>query len=197
MLPFLAGKDKLPAKGDWWAEAFTLDECAAIEDAFQPLGFGNISAESQGRSTNPNTIGILVGHLKKENVRHLGYKLLERADTLINANIPILDLHFYLSARGNFFYRWRELDPFAFQESIESFQRQIGMASNAVMVFRESPTWGFIPAHAGYRQLRIIEEKRGNLTLARALCEQAKSEGWADDWDHQIARIDKKLAKGG
>jgi len=30
--------------------------------------------------------------------------------------------------------------------------------------------------------------------LARALCEQAKEEGWADDWDHQIARIDKKLA---
>ena len=117
------------------------------------------------------------------------------ADTFINKNISIIDLHFYLSVRGNFFYRWRELDAFAFQESIDSYQRQIGISSNAVMEFRDNHTWGFIPAHAGYRQLRIIEEKRGNLSLARTLCEQAKSEGWVDDWDHQIARIDKKLAK--
>ena len=33
-----------------------------------------------------------------------------------------------------------------------------------------------------------------SLALARALCKQAKTEGWADDWDHHIGRIDKKLA---
>lgn len=194
MLQLVVRKSTLAEERDWWTEAFTLEERAAIEDAFQPLG--NISAESLGRSNNPNIIGNLVGHLKREDLRHLGYRLLERADSLIDASVPILDLHFYLSARGNFFYRWRQLDPFAFQESIESYQQQIGLASNAVIVFRENKTWGFIPGHAGYRQLRIIEEKRGNFTLARALCLQAKSEGWADDWDHQIARIDKKLAKG-
>ena len=66
--------------------------------------------------------------------------------------------------------------------------------ANVARFFREDKNWGFIPAHAGYRQLRIIEEKLGNWALARALCKQAKAEGWADDWDHHIGRIDKKLA---
>lgn len=87
------------------------------------------------------------------------------------------------------------MDPFALDEAITSYQRQIDMAVEALEVFHESEDWGFVPAHAGYRQLRIIEEKRGNLARARALCEQDKAEGWADNWDHHIARIDRKLAK--
>ena len=136
----------------------------------------------------------LAEYLKKEHLRHLGYKLLDRADTLVNENVPVLDLHFYFAVRGGFYYRWRDHDPFGLDEAVTSFQRQIGLGANVVRFFREDKNWGFIPAHAGYRQLRIIEEKRGNWTLARALCKQAKAEGWADDWDHHIGRIDKKLA---
>ena len=41
--------------------------------------------------------------------------------------------------------------------------------------------------------MRIIEENRGNLVEAHALCLKAKSEGWTGDWDRHIARIDKKI----
>ncbi len=193
MLRFFRSQIRPKELGDWWTEVFTLNERLTIEDAFQPLG--NISAEALVGSDDPGAIGNLVGHLKKEHLRHLGYKLLERADSLVSENVPVLTLHFYFQARGEFFYRWRDVDAHALEEAIKSYQRQIGLASNALKKFQEDKNWGIVPAHAGYRQLRIIEEKRGNLTLARKLCEQAKAQGWSDDWDKHIARIDKKLAK--
>ena len=193
MLSFLRRKKVAVPPPSWWNTSLTLEEKATIESAFRPLG--NVSAEALVSSNDLNSIGNLVGHLKKEPIRHLGYKILEYADTLISENTPVLTLHFYWAARGEFYYRWREKDDFALEEAVKSFQLQIGLAQNALSVFTENEQWGFVPAHAGYRQLRIIEERRGNLTLARALCEQARSQGWADDWDKNIARIDKKLAK--
>lgn len=173
MLSFSRRSDVPKVNGDWWSDTFSIDERAAIEEAFKPMG--DISAEALAGSTDPSSIGYLVGHLKKERLRHLGYKLLARADQLVNENVPVLSLHLFWSARGYFFYRWRDVDAFALDETIVSFQRQIALAENALEVFRDSKNWDFVPAHAGYRQLRIIEEKRGNLTLARALCERAKA----------------------
>ncbi|UWQ84454.1 hypothetical protein [Leisingera caerulea] len=193
MLPFLTRKKTTTTAPSWWQSALSSEERETIESAFQPLG--NISAEVLVASGNPSAIGDLVGHLKKEALRHLGYKLLGHADTLVTEEVSVLNLHFYWAARGGFYYRWRDHDDFALEEAVQSFQRQIGLAENAVRVFKKEKEWDFIPAHAGYRQLRIIEEKRGNLTLARALCEQAKSQGWADDWDKNIARLNKKIAK--
>ena len=177
----------------WWNTALTEAERSAIDAAFQP--FGNIRAASLVESESPNSIGNLVGHLKKEPLRKLGYKLLHHADTLISEKTLVLDVHFYWASRGEFYYRWRDLDQDALDEAVKSFQQQIGFAPNALKFFKNDKDWGFIPAHKGFRQLRIIEEKRGNLTLARALCEEAKSQGWADDWDKHITRIDKKIAK--
>lgn len=186
-------KNAPTAKPTWWKTTFTQEEQATIESAFQPLG--NLSAESLVASDDPGSIGSLAGHLKKEPLRHLGYKLLDHADTLVSDNTPVLTLHFYWAARGEFYYRWRDQDDFAMDEAVRSFEQQVGLASNALRIFTEDKRWGFVPGHSGYRQLRIIEEKRGNLTLAHALCEQAKAQGWADDWDKHIARISKKLAK--
>jgi hypothetical protein len=193
MFPFLSRKKTITTSPSWWQSALSSKEQETIEGAFQPLG--NISAEALVASGNPSSIGNLVGHLKQEALRQLGYKLLDHADSLVTEDVSVLDLHFYWGARGGFYYRWRDYDGFALEEAAQSFQRQIGLAENAVRVFKEDKAWGFIPAHAGYRQLRIIEEKRGNLTLARALCEQAKLQGWADDWDKNIARLNKKIAK--
>jgi hypothetical protein len=178
--------------GHWWYKEFAPDERAQIEEAYKPLGSG--TAEALVLSDSPFQLSALIGHLKKEELREFGYKLTERADSLIRDDAPILDLHFYWHQRGNFFYRWRELDSLALREAVESYERQIELAPKAVKAF-DLDDLGAIPAHAGYRQLRIIEEKRGNLASARALCVQAKSQGWSDDWDKHIARIDKKISK--
>ena len=168
---------------------------ALIEEAFKPLG--SITAKEIVECDDPSSIANLAGHLKKEHLRHLGYKLLTRGDALLPNDHPVVKRHFYFAAAGDFLYRWRNTDSFALELAIDYYRRQISIAPEAARQFMVSPDWGFIPAHAGYRQLRIIEEKRGNFARARALCLKAKAEGWKDDWDKQIATLDKKIAKAG
>lgn len=178
---------------DFWNQKLSKDEKLSIEAAFLPMG--NISAEAMVKSGSVGSLGSLLGHLKKEAIRNLGYRLIYFTDTLISEDTRVLDLHFYWGSRGDFFYRWRNHDEFALEEAIKSYRNQIGLAPNALMAFKQDETLGFIPAHGGYRQLRIIEEKRANFTLAMALCEKAKEQGWRDNWDKHIARLGKKLAK--
>jgi hypothetical protein len=181
------------SKAEWWEEAFTPDELEIIEENFRPLG--DRKSVSLMDTQDPVSIGYLIGHLKKVELRHLGYRLIEHADTLVSKEVPILSLHFYWCLRGDFFYRWRDLDAEALKEAVKSYQEQIALSLEALKQFQADKNLGFIPAHGGFRQLRIIEENRGNLELARNLCETAKAQGWNENWDKHIARIDKKMAK--
>lgn len=52
---------------------------------------------------------------------------------------------------------------------------------------------GKLGEHTGYKQLCIIRENEGNYTEVIRLAEQAKSEGWAGDWDKRIEKARKKL----
>jgi hypothetical protein len=47
--------------------------------------------------------------------------------------------------------------------------------------------------HTGYYRLCIIREKEGNWKEVARLAEQAKSEGWAGDWDKRIEKARKKI----
>ena len=178
---------------DWWLYEFSVEEIEQMRSAFTPMG--NIPLEAMLEAPDPSALATLAGHFKKKNLRHLGYRVLDRADFLVGKNVSPVSLHFYFQARGDFYYRWRDEDADALEQAVESFKRQIGLAESVekdlMIDFGDERR---LPGHAGYRQLRIIEEKRGNLTLAKALCLQAKKEGWADDWDKHIRRLDKKIA---
>jgi len=54
---------------------------------------------------------------------------------------------------------------------------------------------GKLGEHPGYKQLCIIREKQGNWQEVVRFAEQAKSEGWAGDWDKRIEKAKKKLDK--
>jgi hypothetical protein len=54
---------------------------------------------------------------------------------------------------------------------------------------------GKLGEHTGYKQLCIIRDSEGNYSEVIRLAEQAKSEGWAGDWDKRIEKAKKKLLK--
>jgi hypothetical protein len=54
---------------------------------------------------------------------------------------------------------------------------------------------GKLGEHTGYKQLCIIRAKEENWQEVIRLAEQAKSEGWAGDWDKRIEKAQKKLEK--
>ena len=93
------------------------------------------------------------------------------------------------------YYRERETTPDGLEKAIQACREQISLAPRAAKVFLKEYPHQDLPAHAGYRQLRIILEKQGKFDEAIALCEQAKAQGWADDWDKQIETLQKKKAK--
>lgn len=188
--PAVASLAAAPEEDGWWERSLSWEERNLIEDAFKPMG--NITARSMVESSSPQGIGNLIGHLKKEDIRHLGYLLIARGDELVHEQTPVMERHFFFAQAGGFYYRWRDHDSFALERAIDYFERQIAIAPEAAAKFLEPENLDFIPAHAGYRQLRIIFEKQGQFGKARDLCLKAKTQGWADDWDKHIARIDKK-----
>ena len=52
-----------------------------------------------------------------------------------------------------------------------------------------------LPSHYGFKQLAIILQKRGEVSEALALCQQAKAQGWQGDWEKRIARLESQLKK--
>lgn len=119
-------------------------------------------------------------------------KSLEFAD---DDGLAILDRHFALASHCAVAYRWRDIVPGALDLAIRACEECIAIQEGAAAEAKEA--FGFVPAHACFRQLRIIEEKRGNFGRAIELCAQAKAGGWADDWDRQIARLQKKKCGAG
>lgn len=80
-------------------------------------------------------------------------------------------------------------------KTIETCEQQIRLAPKAIAAFLKKYPWQALPSHRGYERLVIILSKRGERKDAISLCEQARRQGWAGDWDKKIHRIKKRLSK--
>ena len=108
-------------------------------------------------------------------------------------------------------YKLRDSNPQARAKAIQACERQIAISQESVTAWHEwgrlngeilklldgkrsDKPWG-VPSHTGFTQLVIIREKDGDFLEAIRLCQQAKKDGWAGDWDKRITRLEGKLAK--
>lgn len=117
----------------------------------------------------------------------------KKAMEFCEIDIPVLDRHFALHNQCVSLYRMRDADPFALEGAIAACEASIAIHEQAA--HEAKSVLGHIPSHHCFRQLRIIEEKRGNFNRAIELCEMAKAGGWSDDWDKDIARLRRKKDK--
>ena len=130
---------------------------------------------------------------KKDNVV-ISMKVVIHTIALINKekSFKVLDLHFIYSHLIDSLYRNRDFEG-AFTLCVDICNRQIEIAPQAAIEFKkDSP---YMPSHKGFEQLAIIEKKNKNWSRVIELCNQAKQEGWAGDWDKRIAEAEKSLAK--
>ncbi len=193
---------------DWWLSAFTQEERDHIEDIFKPLGGGPDSkplTEGDIDWTAQTAVGLLqalAGWYNNPRDREIAKKIISKADVLSrkvsqtnSSGGSVLDRHFTLSEKMVIYYRERETTPDGLEKAIQACREQIDLAPKAIKAFLKEYPHQELPAHAGYRQLRIILEKQGKYDEAIALCEQALSQGWADDWNKQIKTLQKKKLK--
>lgn len=183
---------------DWWMHEFTPEEREIVRRTTMPLGLGDQPIDAGSIAFSSQTISgfasSLAGWFNKEEMRHIGYKFLRKADEFSKAeDLPPISLHFAMQARCQFFYRWRNHDEFALPEAIKACERGISISKKAAAAFKEQ--WGSVDAsHHCFKQLAIIEEKQGNFKRAIALCDQAEEDGWNGDWEKRRLRLMKKQA---
>lgn len=186
---------------DWWLSTFSQEERDHIEEIFKPLGGdpnskplteGEISWTSQ---TAAGLLGSLAGWFNNPRDREIAKKIIQKADELAPQGTDVLDHHFALQQKMEIYYRERETSPEAMETAINACREQIALAPKAAKAFLKEYPEQSLPAHAGYSQLRIILEKQGKFEQAIELCEQAKSQGWAGNWDKQMETLNKKNEK--
>lgn len=183
---------------DWWLYEFTAEDRDLVRNTYSPMGLPNYRID-QGQmadstqSTAAFASGV-AGWFNKEDTRHIGYKFIAKADEYAETDLPPMTVHFAMQGQCQFFYRWRDVDEFALDEAIRACERGISVSKEAAAALKA--TWGKLDvSHYCFKQLVIIEEKRGNIDRAMALSRQAQTEGWMGDWDARIARLKKKAAK--
>jgi tetratricopeptide (TPR) repeat protein len=187
---------------DWWLSAFTEEERNHIEDVFHPLGSnqndkplteGDISYSS---GTSAGLLHSLAGWFNSPRDREIAKKIIEKANELAPKGADVLDYHFTQQQTMEIYYRERDTSPEALEKAIQACREQISIAPQVAAAFLKEYPEQPLPAHAGYRQLRIILEKQGEYDEAIELCEQGKQQGWADNWDKMIETLRKKKKKG-
>lgn len=180
---------------EWWDEVFTPQERARISEIYQPLG-GGLNSLDAGNSTRQPELSTssflanLATWLNKPGTGDLALRVAQKAKSLIE-NDDGWGERFCYDNLCKVFYRWREDDPQNLADAIWACERSIALSKS------KNPDWGdgIRVSHYCYKQLAIIEEKRGDLTRAIELSAQAKAQGWSGDWDKRIARLEKKRAR--
>lgn len=183
---------------DWWLTTFTEEEREFICERNRLAMLPRPDVDPIANGPLVKVVGSLArfvagwAAIGKPEHRSIDYRLLAKAEELVDDATDIVSRHFIFMHKAKVYYRWRDLDDFALSKAIEGCRQQIAISRKAARALERD---GDIPAHYGFKQLAIIEEKLGNYGEAIQLCEQAKADGWWGDWDKRVARLRKKLAR--
>jgi len=205
---------------DWWFSFFNEEERAYIEQTYRPftasvggepegcmLTTGNIAYASGSRTRELSYLGSWfhaqenrpiadrIYQYTEETMGSLCDIAIEEGQTALRTNdrgTSIIDAHFLYLHMIQTHYKDRDKIPDALEKAIQACEKQIAIAPQAARAFRAEYAGEAIPEHTGYKQLTIIRDKQGDYAEAIRLCEEAKAQGWAGDWDKRIARYSKK-----
>ena len=148
-------------------------------------------------TTSQTKIGFfsdIIGYMKKTELYELGLKILNEGDKYCQDSKKIVDLHFYYQGKIEFFYRFREIGN-NLNCAIQACLDQISIAPKVVVAFKNDYKNEPLPVHVGFIQLAIIKEKQKDYIGAIEICQEAKRQGWREDWVTRILRLNKRISK--
>jgi len=191
---------------DWWLNSFNEVERQSIRDAYKPLiaGIGNEKNNVNYGVDKGNFLFSsgavdfltgLIGHLYKEEMKDIVFKVIDRINLLYSDDLHILVRHFALHQICRSSYRWRHEHEEALNVAIDACNRSILISKDAAQGFLKAYPESKIPGHHCFKQYAIIEEKNGNYAKAITLVKQAASDGWQGDWEQRLVRLNKKANK--
>ncbi|MDR8522104.1 hypothetical protein [Shewanella fidelis] len=215
--------DKYQLK-DWWLTTLTKEQREQIAKDYQPLGVCNnvpFLYQDAGH-TSPDEgfaklslIQVLSCIALTPAKTILIDKLEQEASyEYENSDKNFIDLHLTLGFLIKHHYRLRA-EPYHYERAKELCLMQINIAKQAAKKFRypkkpkelkqlykitgkKHPYYDepqILPSHTGYKQLIIILEKEGEIKGALKLAKQALKQGWTDDYEKRIDKLNRKIAK--
>ena len=188
---------------DWWLSTFTAEERNEIQARRPSLVTGDNQDIILTEQARPgSTTGRAESSLMSVGIEFIQSKDFGIAERLIAkatevGGASILDRHFDYQQMAQAYYRHRNDDPEALAPAIDACEKQILLGPEAAKAFLAEYPEDFVPAHHGFQQLAIIQEREKNYTEAIRLCREAMAQGWGGDWEKRIVRCEKRLAKLG
>lgn len=182
---------------DWWNNQFSETEQTYILKKNIPIG-GSYLTSGTIIDSSASVINFLNGlqswftNLTDESISE---KILIKGESLINKNIPILDIHFLYGSMIEHYYKKRKIDSIFYELAKKYCKRQIEISTIVKKAFQKEPWYDSLPGHKGYNQFAIILEKEKQYKQAINICIEAKNIGWKSDWEKRITRLKKKLEK--
>lgn len=191
---------------EWWADLFTPQETAALERAYAR---GNVAA-GRGQERLSLTRGVVRESAGQESAARFLAGLAPLVNQVVHEKEPavwaeaerlaldsddLLDLHAVYSGSIKAFYARREEDEDYLDAALSAAEELVEMAPEVATVYRKQHGRKDLPPHRGFKLLAVISEKQGDYDKALTLCRRAREQGWAGDWETQIARLEKKAAR--
>jgi hypothetical protein len=188
---------------DWWLSTFTAEERNEIQARRPSLVTGDNQDIILTEQARPgSTAGRAESSLMSLGIEFIQSKDFGIAERLIAkatevGGASLLDKHFHYQQMAQAYYRHRNDDPEALALAIDACEKQILLGPEAAKAFLAEDPEDFLPAHHGFQQLAIIQEREKNYTEAIGLCREAIAQGWGGDWEKRITRCENRLAKLG
>ena len=181
----------------WWLSEFSAQEREKIADTYCPMGSsGRPLIEGQAirqPELHPAPfLANLATWVAKPELGDLALSIADKAASFKNLPDDLAQSHFMFANLCKVYYRFRDDNADALEKAVWACEQDIALSSE---LDPRSLGGGVIVSHYCFKQLSIIEEKRGNFERAINLCRDALSQGWNGDWSKRIARIEKKLGK--
>lgn len=185
----------------WWLNEFSSEERKIIRNIFKPLSTGSeehfidkgtITFISQSKVA---FLSNLLSWFTKKEYYCIAKKIISEAEKNIDFNTDILDKHFFYLNCIKAFYSNRENYKDALDLAIDYCKKQISISKKAKEAFLREYSDSQLPIHTGFKQLAIIYEKDKKYDEALIITKQALLEGWNNDSEKRIERLEKKLEK--
>ncbi|NMB10868.1 MAG: hypothetical protein GX977_01135 [Firmicutes bacterium] len=181
MLPFGRRRDNKRVQGmigyfgleDLSYTSFSDQERDYIRYVYQPMGAyedllisGMISYMTQ---TLMGFLYGLAGWFTKQQDRPIAYKILKKAEELLDAGTRVLDVDFFWHHMVPIYYKdWDR--PGYLDIAISACKKQIAVAPQAAEAFHADYASQPLPGHKGYKQVSIILEKQKDFEDVIRLC---------------------------
>ena len=183
---------------EWWMNEFTEEERQFIRDTYKPFGAEEDFVIDEGEilETSASTVHFLCfsigGYTSYDNF-NIGKKFLEKAESLIEEEKDIINIHFVYHYGIEIYYSNRDKIEGALDSAIEYCKKQISISEEVKNAYLSKDK--FLPNHRGFKQLAIIYEKQGELEKAIEVTKLALEQGWNEDSKRRLQRLEKKFSR--